>query len=51
MTLEGMRSTITVVTEGEKDPYMMGFRFEGENPDDPLLEAQEDPGDAVLRCT
>ena len=30
--LEGNRSVITIVTEGEKPPEFMGFRFEGEGP-------------------
>ena len=45
--MEGMRSTITIVAEGEKQPSWMGFRFEGEGSDQPF-EAHEDPGDAVL---
>ena len=47
--MDGMRSVITVVTEGEKLPALMGVKFEGESADDDVvLEKQEDPGDAVL---
>ena len=46
--LEGVRSTITVVTEGEKQPALMGFRFEGESSDSQPFEAHEDPGEALV---
>ena len=32
--MDGMRSVVTVVTEGEKLPALMGFKFEGESADD-----------------
>ena len=46
--LEGMRSTITVVTEGEKQTALMGFHFEGESSDNQPFEAHEDPGEALV---
>ena len=46
--LEGNRSVITRVTEGEKDPYLMGFRFEGEGPPHEQLAVEDDPGDEIL---
>ena len=30
--MKGSRSVITIITEGEKSPNMMGFQFEGEGP-------------------
>ena len=30
--MKGNRSVITIITEGEKSPNMMGFQFEGEGP-------------------
>ena len=46
--MDGMRSVITIVTEGEKWPDSMGFRFEGEGHGGDAFEVHEDPGDAVL---
>ena len=46
--MDGMRSTITLVTEGEKLPGLIGFKFEGEGVGGEQLESKEDPGDEVL---
>ena len=46
--LEGDRSVITIVTEGEKPPEFMGFRFEGEGPVHDQVAMQDDPGEEVL---
>eukprot|EP00435_Cladocopium_sp_Y103_P028418 s2167_g7.t1 len=45
-----MRSVITIVTEGEKPPGLMGFAFEEDGPAAGQLEPQVDPGDAVLQA-
>eukprot|EP00435_Cladocopium_sp_Y103_P017592 s705_g4.t1 len=46
--LQGNRSTITIVTPGERDPAMMGFKFEDDAPMDLQGERHEDDGENVL---
>eukprot|EP00435_Cladocopium_sp_Y103_P030731 s4949_g7.t1 len=46
--LQGNRSTITVVTPGERDPAMLGFRFEDDVSNVLQLERHEDEGDMIL---
>ena len=46
--LQGNRSTITLVTPGEKDPYMMGFKFEDDGPMELQAEHHDDDGENVL---
>ena len=46
--LQGNRSTITLVTPGEKDPYMMGFKFEDDGPMELQAEHHDDYGENVL---
>ena len=46
--MEGNRSVITIVTEGEKILALMGFRFEGEGPPHEQLAVEDDPGDEIL---
>ena len=46
--MDSMRSVTTIVTEGEKFPDLMGFRFEGEGHGNDAFEVHENPGDAVL---
>ena len=46
--LQGNRSTITLVTPGEKDPAMMGFKFEEDGPMELQGEHHEDDGENVL---
>eukprot|EP00435_Cladocopium_sp_Y103_P039736 s2263_g10.t1 len=48
--MDGMRSVITIVTEGEKPPGLMGFAFEEDGPTAGQIEPQVDPGDADLRA-
>eukprot|EP00435_Cladocopium_sp_Y103_P022455 s491_g5.t1 len=48
--MDGMRSVITLVTEGEKPPGLMGFAFEEDGPIAGQIEPQADPGDAALRA-
>ena len=47
--VDGNRSVITIVTESEKPPALMGFRFEGEAPEQ--LAMQDEPGDEVAVST
>ena len=44
--MDGNRSVITIVTEGEKPPALMGFHFEGEGPEQ--LAVEDEPGDAMF---
>ena len=46
--MNGMRRTTAVVTEGEKLPGLMGFKFEGEGVGGEQFESKDDPGDEVL---
>lgn len=46
--MKGNRSVITIITEGEKSPNMMGFQFEGEGPQGEQLELRDDPGEDVM---
>ena len=49
--LQGNRSTITLVTPGEKDPAMMGFKFEEDGPMELQAKHHEDDGENVLLAT
>ena len=46
---EGSRDTLTIITEGEKDPVVMGFKLLGDDPPlfDPV-ERQEVPDDIMV---
>ena len=46
MTYDGTRDLLTIITEGEKDPVLMGFKLQGEEP--PLFP---DPERRVLLMT
>eukprot|EP00435_Cladocopium_sp_Y103_P016694 s2953_g4.t1 len=46
--LQGNRSTITIVTPGERDPAMMGFKFEDDVSNVLQGERHEDEGDMIL---
>ena len=46
--LQGNRSTITLITPGEKDPYIMGFKFEEDGPMELQAEHHDDDGENVL---
>ena len=49
--MEGNRSIITLVTEGEKLPGMMGFRFGEDGPVDPQGERCEEETEDCHSCT
>ena len=50
MTYDGTRDLLTIITEGEKDPVLMGFKLQGEEP--PLFPDPErrDAADDILQA-